>query len=145
MGYDHMPSDRIALVESPYQYNEKLQNSLMSSPKGDPVWATVFDTLVIYRDAGVLQSTGPNFIDSVIERLQDKSVVHVLPCENFHRLPYHQHRNELSPFMSRFHRETVGRIFPMKYCGNFHELSCNFGLHHNSASYLPETGVSGLF
>merc|ERR1712051_954255 len=41
--WDHLPQDRVALIESPYQYNEMVQNSVMSSPKEDPFWMTIFD------------------------------------------------------------------------------------------------------
>jgi len=46
--------------------------------------------------------------------------------------------------MSRLHREVLGRLYPMKSCGDFHDPVCHFGRHHNTASYLPETGVLNL-
>jgi len=140
--YDHLPQDRASFIESPYQYNEYLQNSLMSSPAKDPFWLTVFDVLVERHNAPVLKATGPMFLDEALKRA--KHPYHSLPCENFQRLPFHQHLDETSPFMSRLHREILGRLYPMKSCGNFHDPVCHFGRHHNTASYLPETGVINL-
>ena len=36
--WEHLPQHSPGLVESPYQYNERVQNSLMSSPPGHPLW-----------------------------------------------------------------------------------------------------------
>jgi len=57
--WDRLPQDRVGLVESPYQYNEKAQNSLMSSPKGDPFWNETFVLLMERSTRPVLHATGP--------------------------------------------------------------------------------------
>ena len=57
--WDRLPQDRVGLVESPYQYNEKAQNSLMSSPKGDPFWNETFALLIERSSRPVLHATGP--------------------------------------------------------------------------------------
>ena len=141
--WQHLPTDRVALVESPYLYNEKSQNSLMSSPLRDPFWNETFDLLLERKDKPVLQATGPMFLDTLMKRVTEP--FNLLPCENFQRLPLHlSAEEEVSPFMSQLHRELLGRLAPMKYCGDYHNAECQYGKHHNTASYLPETGVLKL-
>jgi hypothetical protein len=142
--WDHVPKDRVALVESPYQYNEKAQNSLMSSPIGDPFWLETFQLLQERKDKPVLQATGPMFLDALMKRATES--FYLFPCENFQRLPLHLSKEEeASPFMSQLHRELLGRLAPMKYCGDYHQPeSCQYAKHHNTASYLADTGVLKL-
>jgi len=141
--WQHLPTDRVALVESPYLYNEKSQNSLMSSPIGDPFWNETFALLLERKDKPVLQATGPMFLDALMKRATETFTL--LPCENFQRLPLHLSKEEeVSPFMSQLHRELLGRLAPMKYCGDYHNPECQYGKHHNTASYLPDTGVLKL-
>ena len=140
--WEHLPTDRVGLIESPYQYNEFVQNSLMSSPVKDPFWDVVFELLVEHHNMPVLHATGPNLISDALDLTQEFH--HTLPCENFQRMPFYQNKKAKSPFISRLHREVLGRLFPMKQCGDFHDPVCNFGRHHNTASYLPDTGVMAL-
>lgn len=139
----HVPKDRVGLVESPYQYNELAQNSLMTGPKHDPFWNETFEVLLERKDKPVLHATGPMFLDALMKRA--KETYTLLPCENFQRLPLHLSKEEeVSPFMSQLHRELLGRLVPMKYCGDYHNKECQYGKHHNTASYLPDTGVLKL-
>ena len=142
--WQHLPKDRVGLIESPYQYNEKLQNSLMSSPKGDPFWIETFKLLDERKAKPVLQATGPMFLDAMMRRAKEPFAF--LPCENFQRLPLHLSREEeVSPFMSQLHRELLGRLAPMKFCGDYHATdTCQYAKHHNTASYLSDTGVLKL-
>ena len=41
----YLPTNKVGLVESPYLYNELVQNSFMSSPVNSEFWPLVFDTL----------------------------------------------------------------------------------------------------
>ncbi len=66
----------------------------------------------------------------------------VLPCELFHRIPYGEHGD--SPWLSQLHRETLGRLTPMKFCGRIDDDTCHLGKHHNTAVYLSTTGVFKL-
>jgi mannosyltransferase OCH1-like enzyme len=139
--YKHLPQDRVGLVESPYQYNELTQNSLMSSPRGDPFWLTVFTEMIKNQDKAVLVATGPKLLDMVM-RTSKKHPVHVLPCENFHRIPLGELK--ASPMLTNLHREFLGRIFPMKQCGAYNDVKCHFAKHHNTAVYLANTGLWDL-
>mmetsp|Transcript_21165 Transcript_21165/g.46040 ORF Transcript_21165/g.46040 Transcript_21165/m.46040 type:complete len:254 (+) Transcript_21165:679-1440(+) len=138
--WDLIPKTRVGLVESPYQYNEYVQNSLMSSPKGDPLWRGVFEELIRKRAAPILQSTGPMLLDSVLVNMKEDWMY--LPCEIFHRIPLGELQN--SPYATLFHREVLGRFFPMKSCGNFNDNMCQVGKHHNTASYLADVGLVKL-
>ena len=140
--WDHLPTDRVGLIESPYQFNELTQNSLMSSPKNDPIWLDAFNLLKERKHMPVLLATGPIFLDVFLKNAKDP--YHVLPCENFQRLPFGLSEDEdHSPFHTKWHREFFGRMMPMKYCGNFHDSQCQYGKHHNTVSYLKDTGVLG--
>ena len=88
----------------------------------------------------VLHATGPMFLDSVLQK--NEFPVYALPCENFQRLPYNQRKH--SPFLSQLHREVLGRLYPMKGCGKFTDLKCQFARHHNTATYLADTGLINL-
>jgi hypothetical protein len=138
--YDYLPKDRVALVESPYQYNEYLQNSLMSSPLHDPFWNHTFAVLMKDASAPVLSSTGPVFLDNMIKTA--KHPYWALPCENFQRLPMGETQN--SHFISQLHREVLGRLAPIKSCGYYANTQCHFAKHHNTATYLKDTGVIQL-
>ncbi|GBG34369.1 Inositol phosphoceramide mannosyltransferase 2 [Hondaea fermentalgiana] len=117
--WDHLPQDRVSLVESPYQYNEMVQNSLMSSPPKDPFWKHAFETLVKQFGKPVLAATGPVYLDITIKT--NPHPWYALPCENFHRIPLGE--QDQSPFLTLLHREVLGRI---------------------SASYLADTGLFNL-
>lgn len=141
--WDQLPKDRVALIESPYLYNEKAQNAVMSSPIADPFWNETFALLIERSHKPVLQATGPMFLDALMKH--SKETFALLPCENFQRLPLHlSSEEEVSPFMSQLHREVLGRLAPMKSCGDYHSPKCQYGKHHNTASYLGETGVINL-
>jgi len=136
----HLPQDRVSLIESPYQYNEYVQNSLMSSPKADLFWNHSFKILMEQFGKPVLTATGPVFLDITIKT--NAEPFYALPCENFHRIPLGE--QDQSPFLTLLHREVLGRIFPMKQCGSYKDLTCQLGRHHNTASYLKDTGLFNL-
>ena len=142
--WDHLPTDRVGQIESPYLFNERTQNSLMSSPRGDPFWNATFSLLMERGHLPVLLATGPMFLDVLLKKA--KEPYHVLPCENFQRLPFGlKAGDDHSPFLSKLHREVFGRLMPMKYCGDYHDPTCQFGKHHNTVSYIKDTGVLGTF
>ena len=138
--WQHLPTDRVGFVESPYLFNEKTQNSLMSSPIGDPFWNMTFELLMERSKMPVLLATGPMFLDVLIKKATE--TFHVLPCENFQRLPFSVAADDdHSPFLSKLHREIFGRLMPMKYCGDYHKAECQYGKHHNTVSYIKDTGI----
>jgi len=79
--YDLMPSDKVSISESPYKYNEHLQNALMISPKEHPFWIKVIEKAINRAGLGVrvLEATGPVLVsDTYAENTDD---VNVLPIE----------------------------------------------------------------
>jgi len=138
--WEYLPNDRVGLIESPYQYNEKVQNSMMSSPQKDAFWEHSFVVLMEDHEKPVLASTGPVFLDKVIGT--NKEPYAKLPCEIFHRIPLGELKE--SPFLTLLHRELLGRIYPMKQCGNYDDMKCQVGRHHNTATYINDTGLLGL-
>lgn len=62
----YIPKDRVAFVESPFKYAELVQNSFMSSPKGDPFWESVFNALETQRMKAVFHSTGLQMFASLL-------------------------------------------------------------------------------
>lgn len=135
--YNYLPQNQVGLVESPYVYNEKTQNSFMTSPRGDPFWVHVFQGLGENAHKSVLHATGPSFLDGMME--SSKHPVYTLPCENFHRIPYGELKE--SRWTAVFGREVITRLVPVnKNCGYFKEEdSCQFGKHHNAASWTAES------
>jgi len=136
--WEHLPTDCVGLVESPYKFNERTQNSLMSSPKGDPFWNATFDLLVDRGHLPLMYSTGPMFLDVVLD--SNPEPYHVLPCENFQRYPFFV-TEDYTPKLSKYQRDFIGMMHAMKYCGDFHNPECQYGKHHNTQIYLKETGI----
>jgi len=133
--FQHLPQDRVALVESPYKFSEETQNSMMTSPKNDPFWLDVFELLQKHKDKRVLAATGPQLMDVALRNTQH--AVHILPCENFHRIPLGERQH--SPFVTDMVREVFGRMYPMKQCGRYDDTACHFARHHNTAVYVTES------
>jgi len=137
--WTYLPKDRVALVESPYKFNERTQNSLMSSPARDPFWNTSFNILLERKDStAILESSGPIFLDAVQDRTSEPYAV--LPCENFQRIPlkFGGKYRDASPFDVRQGRRVMSKLTIMKYCGDFSDDRCQFGRHHNTAVYNSE-------
>lgn len=135
--WNKLPDDRPAIVESPYKYAENVQNSLMSSPPKHPLWLKMFDLLEQQRDERVYRSTGPNLFDSV-----DMSEYYLLDCRMYQRIP---HEMSETYWMNHLHRETLGRLYPMKDCLNFGDNSCpEYARHHALGSYVKDTGLKSL-
>jgi len=134
--WDFLPNYRVAIVESPYKYNERTQNSLMSSAVRDLFWNASF-ILLLQRKSyeSVLETAGPAFLDAV----QDLTLepYSVLPCENFQRIPLNvnERYHDASPYAIRKNRFVMSNIILMKYCGDFSDNRCHFGRHHNTAVY----------
>ena len=128
--FEHLPTDRVGLVESPYKFNEEAQNSLMSSPKGDPFWLNVFTELIRNKDKSILSATGPKLMGTALK--SSRHAVHFLPCENFHRIPSGESR------LTDIPRDVYGKFYPMKKCGSYENKSCQFAKHHNTASYVAD-------
>ena len=134
-----LPTDRVSFVESPYLENEKVQNSLMSSPIADPFWNSTFEVLQERREAtDILFSTGPAAMDESIRRALDPSWVHVLQCKNFHRIPY-ETAEEGRTFAVRIYQK-LRRYGPfVRTCGDSLRLdNCQFGVHHNAVTYSAD-------
>ena len=82
--YNIIPSDKISISESPYKYNEHLQNALMISPKNHPFWIKVINEAIPRskdetKNEDILYQTGPVLISDVY--FKNKDMVNVLPKE----------------------------------------------------------------
>merc|ERR1712165_446582 len=113
--YEFLPPNQVAMVESPYYWNEKTQNCLMSSPKNDPFWVDLF--VVLMKNAKkeeVLEATGPILLDQAMEYSVHPS--YILPCENFQRVPLGEYDQTL--WTTIYDREIMFRLKPIsKHCG----------------------------
>lgn len=147
--WDALPDDRVGLIESPYKVNEQVQNSLMSSPAGDPFWNVTFGVLYERRKSHkVLSSTGPAAMDAAMSVAAAAAAipdpVHMLPCENFHRIPL-ANAGKNSPLITRFARTFMAYSPLVKTCGDWKRRDdCQYGLHHNSVSYMSNMGGNWL-
>ena len=142
--YTYLPQNQVGLIESPYYWNEKTQNSLMTSPQYDYFWIDLFAVLIhnanTYDSKDVLVMTGPSLVDDAIDL--SKEMVYILPCENFHRVP-------LGEYDSASITTIVGREFNFRWnflqpitksCGVYRNNQCHFGRHHNAVSYRNVLG-----
>jgi len=136
--YEFMPPNQVAMVESPYYWNERTQNCLMSSPKHDPFWVDLFAVLMRNADKEeVLEATGPILLDQAME--YSVHPTYVLPCENFQRVPLGEYGETL--WTTIYDREIMFRMKPIdKHCGYYSNTQCHFGKHHNTVSYRTIEG-----
>ena len=137
--YNYLPQNQVAMVESPYYWNEKTQNCLMSSPKNDPFWIDLFAMLMKNANKEeVLEATGPILLDQAMEYSSHPS--YILPCENFQRVPLGEYDQTL--WTTIYDREIMFRLKPIsKHCGYYSNNQCHFGKHHNTVSYRTTSGV----
>jgi inositol phosphorylceramide mannosyltransferase catalytic subunit len=131
-----IPPDRVSLIESPYMFNEQVQNSLMASPKGDPFWNITFDLLQErHKSEDILYSTGPVLVDESIRRAPHMSWVHILSCKNFQRIPLETAEQGRS-FEARLIQRLKRYSTQVRTCGNpLRRDDCQFGIHHNAVTY----------
>mmetsp|Transcript_29822 Transcript_29822/g.44079 ORF Transcript_29822/g.44079 Transcript_29822/m.44079 type:complete len:336 (-) Transcript_29822:3-1010(-) len=137
----------IGLVESPYRYNENVQNSLMTATSaGHDFWLKVLELIQERSSSHVLASTGPAMLGDAMMiynkelggEIKDGRIVNVLPCELFHRIPRGHWETTYSQILAR---EVLTRLIPMKGCGNFQEGSCEITRHVSKASWTATTIV----
>ena len=77
--YKELDSNKISIVESPYKYNESLQNSLMVSPQKHDDWKIVFKYLIKNRKKPqILDISGPRLLDDAFENININVLVHNL-------------------------------------------------------------------
>jgi mannosyltransferase OCH1-like enzyme len=141
--FQHLPQNIVGIIESPYFWNERTQNSLMSSPKGDPFWIDVFDKLIQNtKKDNILEITGPILMDQAIE--SSSHPAYILPCENFQRVPLGEYSETLPMIIVQ--REMTFRLQRLngKHCGFYSDNRCHFGKHHNTASYVTTRGGGGI-
>lgn len=132
----YLPADRLALVESPYKYNEEVQNSLMSSPAGAPLLRYAISQLASTHNMSVLSSTGPAFLQHVLEQAAlSGEPLHELPCENFQRGRFFVGWEGW--LMAMWARNAMAILYPMKWCGSYAANDeCHFARHHNAATWV---------
>jgi len=139
--YDYFPHNMVSVIGSPYVWNEKTQNALMSSPQYDPFWVDTFNQLIKNAEkkgANILEVSGPILIDQSMDR--SRQPVYVLPCENFQRVPIGEYDQTLRSTVVE--REITFRLKPFngKHCGLYSDDRCHFGKHHNTCSYVRKNG-----
>lgn len=141
--FTYLPQNIVGIIESPYFWNEKTQNALMSSPKGDPFWFDTFDRLIQNHDReNILEVSGPILMDQAIK--QSEHPVYILPCENFQRVPLGEYTETIPDIIVS--REELYRFKPFKgkHCGLYFDDRCHFGKHHNTVSYVKRTEGGGI-
>jgi mannosyltransferase OCH1-like enzyme len=128
--WDILSPDEPSIVESPYQFNEMVQNSLMASPKPNhPFWNITFNLLIERANVtNILSSTGPKMLDECIKRYGGN--VFILPCENFHRVSFKH-----APLYVQFYRGILYYTGIVKSCGNVNNINNQYGIHHNIVSW----------
>jgi len=139
-------------VQSPYKYNEEMQNSLVVSERGHPFWREVVFKLMEERGGvgSVLYTTGPILVSDAVmiwkegdsEGLAsgsgglERDSVGMLPCENYQRIP----RGDWdTTFLNVLAREVLTRLVPMKSCGKF-AGECEVTRHWGKASWVASAG-----
>lgn len=81
------------MVESPYKFNEILQNSLMASTRGHPIWMDIMQDVLFVADHGwcinrdgnydVLASAGPTRLEKWVTHPKYAGCTNLLPFESY--------------------------------------------------------------
>jgi len=122
----HLPDDAPALVESRFAWNERVQNSLMSSPVGHPFWNTVVHVMMERSELeDTLDATGPRALDEARRRYP--GLVHELPCAAFQRPP---------PAHAGSWQRLMVVIGNQRDCGRYDDSRCLFARHHQTNIWL---------
>jgi mannosyltransferase OCH1-like enzyme len=77
--YNELPQDKISIPESPYKWNEHIQNSLMMGPPKANFWLICIDECYRRVDWNVFSATGPQLLTPMYFKYPD--LVNVLPWE----------------------------------------------------------------
>ncbi len=138
-----LPQNKVSLIESPYKFNENVQNSLMASPVSHPFWKVAFDVMLKNKHmSSILYSTGPKMLDNAIEELTKQEGIksakqpYILSCVNYHRIPT-GNAGTYSPSITTLMRELVARTSLTRSCGSWQDKRCHYGMHHNAVSWSP--------
>ena len=77
--FDELPKDKISIPESPYKWNEEIQNSLMMSPPKQEFWLLAIDAAYNKKDYDVFSATGPQLLTPIYNKYPD--LVNKLPVD----------------------------------------------------------------
>jgi len=77
--FDELPQDKVSIPESPYKWNEHIQNSLMMSPPKANFWLLCIDECYNRVDYNVFSATGPQLLTPMYFKYPD--LVNVLPWQ----------------------------------------------------------------
>lgn len=77
--FDELPQDKVSIPESPYKWNEHIQNSFMISPPKHNFWLVVIDECYNRTQWNVFSATGPQLLTPMYFKFPN--LVNVLPHE----------------------------------------------------------------
>jgi len=88
--YNNLPKNKISISESPFKFNEKLQNALMCSPINHPFWMKLIykSTERLYKNdniGSVLYIAGPQLISDTYD--ENKDDINILPFDLYNPDP----------------------------------------------------------
>lgn len=75
--FDELPQDKVSIPESPYKWNEHIQNSLMFSPPKHNFWLLVIDEAFNRTEWNVFSATGPQLLTPMYFKFPN--LVNILP------------------------------------------------------------------
>ena len=86
--YDELPQDIVSISESPYKWNEHIQNALMISPPKHNWWLLLMDECYNRQNGYVLYATGPQLLTFIYYKYPN--IVNVLPSNIYNPNMYEQ-------------------------------------------------------
>jgi mannosyltransferase OCH1-like enzyme len=89
--YDELPKGIVCIPESPYKWNEHIQNSLMMSPPKQPFWLVLIEEAFKRTSWNVFSATGPQLLTPMY--MKHKDMVHVLPFELYNPDVYQDNKD----------------------------------------------------
>jgi len=79
--YDQLPPDKVSIPESPYKFNEFIQNALIATPPKHNFWLLIIDNCYEHKDDHVFIATGPQLFTQTYYKFPD--LVNILPLDKY--------------------------------------------------------------
>ena len=76
--FNELPEGKVSIPESPYKWNEEIQNAFMVSPPKHPWWLILIDEAYNRTTWNVFSATGPQLLTPMYKKFPE--LVNVLDC-----------------------------------------------------------------
>jgi len=97
--FNELPDGIVSIPESPYKWNEHIQNSLMMSPPKHPWWLLVIDEAYNRKTWNVFSATGPQLLTPMYNKYP--KLVNILSSELYNPNVYEPNKIDETKIYSK--------------------------------------------